>query len=71
MPNAGLSQCHPCPNRLSNSVLSRLYFFCGCQHLFFMFFWNHHDRPARHTQVVDLQGGTLMQIEVIAVVQGS
>ena len=30
-----------------------------------------HDRPARHTQVADLQGGTLMQIEVIAVVQGN
>jgi 2-iminobutanoate/2-iminopropanoate deaminase len=29
-----------------------------------------HDRPARHTQVADLQGGMLMQIEVIAVVQG-
>ena len=28
-----------------------------------------HDRPARHTQVADLQGGMLMQIEVIAVVQ--
>jgi 2-iminobutanoate/2-iminopropanoate deaminase len=28
------------------------------------------DRPARHTQVADLQGGMLMQIEVIAVVQG-
>lgn len=29
-----------------------------------------HDRPARHTQVADLQGGLLMQIEIIAVVQG-
>jgi 2-iminobutanoate/2-iminopropanoate deaminase len=28
-----------------------------------------HDRPARHTQVTDLQGGMLMQIEIIAVVQ--
>lgn len=28
-----------------------------------------HDRPARHTQVADLQGGMLMQIEIIAVVQ--
>ena len=27
-----------------------------------------HDRPARHTQVADLQGGMLMLIEVIAVV---
>jgi 2-iminobutanoate/2-iminopropanoate deaminase len=27
-----------------------------------------HDRPARHTQVSDLPGGMLMQIEVIAVV---
>jgi 2-iminobutanoate/2-iminopropanoate deaminase len=30
-----------------------------------------HDRPARHTQVADLQGGVLMQIEIIAFVQGS
>lgn len=30
-----------------------------------------HDRPARHTSVVDLQGGMLMQIEAVAVVQGS
>ena len=29
-----------------------------------------HDRPARHTQVVDLPGAMLMQIEAIAVVQG-
>jgi 2-iminobutanoate/2-iminopropanoate deaminase len=29
-----------------------------------------HDRPARRTQVADLQGGMLMQIEIIAVVQG-
>ncbi|RZL67698.1 MAG: RidA family protein [Variovorax sp.] len=28
-----------------------------------------HDRPARHTQVADLQGGMLMQIEIVAVVQ--
>lgn len=27
-----------------------------------------HDRPARHTQVADLQGGMLLQIEVIAVI---
>ena len=30
-----------------------------------------HDRPARHTSVVDLPGGMLLQIEVVAVVQGS
>lgn len=29
-----------------------------------------HDRPARHTSVVDLPGGMLLQIEVVAVVQG-
>lgn len=29
-----------------------------------------HDRPARHTLVTDLQGGTLLQLEIIAVVQG-
>ena len=29
-----------------------------------------HDRPARHTQVVDLPGGMLMQIEVVAVIPG-
>ena len=29
-----------------------------------------HDRPARHTQVADLQGAMLMQIQVVAVVQG-
>ena len=29
-----------------------------------------HDRPARHTQVVDLPGGMLMQIEVVAVITG-
>lgn len=28
-----------------------------------------HDRPARHTQVVDLPGGMLVQIEVVAVIQ--
>ena len=28
-----------------------------------------HDRPARHTLVADLQGGMLMQIEIVAVVQ--
>lgn len=28
-----------------------------------------HDRPARHTQVADLQGGMLMQLEIVAVVQ--
>lgn len=28
-----------------------------------------HDRPARHTQVSDLQGGMLMQLEIVAVVQ--
>jgi 2-iminobutanoate/2-iminopropanoate deaminase len=27
-----------------------------------------HDRPARHTQVADLPGGMLMQIEVVAVI---
>lgn len=30
-----------------------------------------HDRPARHTSVVDLAGGMLMQIEVVVVVQGN
>jgi len=30
-----------------------------------------HDRPARHTSVVDLPGGMLLQIEVVAVVQGN
>ena len=30
-----------------------------------------HDRPARHTQVADLPGGMLMQIEIIAVIQGN
>ncbi|MES2976316.1 MAG: RidA family protein [Pseudomonadota bacterium] len=30
-----------------------------------------HDRPARHTSVVDLPGGMLLQIEVVAVVQGA
>jgi 2-iminobutanoate/2-iminopropanoate deaminase len=30
-----------------------------------------HDRPARHTQAADLQGGMLMQIEVIAVITGT
>lgn len=29
------------------------------------------DRPARHTQVADLPGGMLVQIEVIAVIQGN
>lgn len=28
-----------------------------------------HDRPARHTLVYDLQGGMLLQLEVVAVVQ--
>lgn len=28
------------------------------------------DRPARHTQVVDLPGGMLIQLEMVAVVQG-
>lgn len=28
-----------------------------------------HDRPARHVQLADLQGGMLMQIEIVAVVQ--
>jgi 2-iminobutanoate/2-iminopropanoate deaminase len=28
-----------------------------------------HDRPARHTLVADLQGGMLLQLEIIAVVQ--
>lgn len=28
-----------------------------------------HDRPARHTQVLDLPGGMLVQIEAIAVIQ--
>jgi 2-iminobutanoate/2-iminopropanoate deaminase len=28
-----------------------------------------HDRPARHTLVYDLQGGMLLQLEIIAVVQ--
>lgn len=30
-----------------------------------------HDRPARHTQVVDLPGGMLVQIEAVAVIQGA
>jgi 2-iminobutanoate/2-iminopropanoate deaminase len=30
-----------------------------------------HDRPARHTLVYDLQGGMLVQLEVVAVVQQS
>jgi 2-iminobutanoate/2-iminopropanoate deaminase len=30
-----------------------------------------HDRPARHTLVYDLQGGMLVQLEVVAVVQPS
>jgi 2-iminobutanoate/2-iminopropanoate deaminase len=29
-----------------------------------------HDRPARHTLVHELRGGVLLQLEVIAVVQG-
>lgn len=29
-----------------------------------------HDRPARHTLVYDLPGGMLLQLEVVAVVQG-
>jgi len=29
-----------------------------------------HDRPARHTMVVDLPGGMLVQIEVVAVAKG-
>lgn len=29
-----------------------------------------HDRPARHTQVVDLPGNMLVQIEAVAVIQG-
>jgi 2-iminobutanoate/2-iminopropanoate deaminase len=28
-----------------------------------------HDRPARHTQVADLPGGMLLQLEIVAVVQ--
>ncbi len=28
-----------------------------------------HDRPARHTQVIDLAGGMLVQLEIVAVVQ--
>ena len=28
-----------------------------------------HDRPARHTLVYDLQGGMLLQLEVVAVIQ--
>jgi 2-iminobutanoate/2-iminopropanoate deaminase len=28
-----------------------------------------HDRPARHVQIADLQGGMLMQLEIVAVVQ--
>lgn len=28
-----------------------------------------HDRPARHTQLLDLAGGMLVQLEIVAVVQ--
>jgi 2-iminobutanoate/2-iminopropanoate deaminase len=28
-----------------------------------------HDRPARHTQVIDLPGGMLVQLEAVAVIQ--
>jgi 2-iminobutanoate/2-iminopropanoate deaminase len=27
-----------------------------------------HDRPARHTLIYDLQGGMLLQLEVVAIV---
>ncbi|RII83237.1 RidA family protein [Neopusillimonas maritima] len=31
-------------------------------------FPNHHDRPARHTLIYELQGGMLVQLEVVAVI---